>query len=139
MVLDELATTAPATSPAVPALNRTLWIVQVLMAVFFLVAAIGPKLVGEAYAVEMFTRTGAGRWLRHLVGVLEFAGAIGLLLPRRSALAALGLVGVMIGAAFTQVVVLSDPVMATTPLVLAVLAVVAWGRRAQLAVLLGTR
>jgi uncharacterized membrane protein len=136
MVLDELATTAPATSPGVPALNRTLWTVQVLMAVFFLVAAIGPKLVGEAYAVEMFTRTGAGQWLRYLVGVLEFAGAIGLLLPRRSALAALGLVGVMIGAAFTQVVVLSDPVMATTPLVLAV---VAWGRRAQLAVLLGAR
>jgi putative oxidoreductase len=123
------------TAPTRPALNRTLWSVQVLLAVFFLIAAAGPKLVGEAYAMEMFTQIGAGQWLRYLVGVLELAGAIGLLLPRLSALAALGLVGVMVGAAFTQVVVLSAPVMATTPVVLAVvLAAVAWGRQAQLPV-----
>lgn len=39
-------------------LNITLWIVQVLLAAFFLVAAAGPKLLGEQYAVEIFTEIG---------------------------------------------------------------------------------
>jgi hypothetical protein len=75
----------------------------IALAVFFLAAAAGPKLLGEAYAVEMFVQTGAADPLRYLVGVLELAGAIGLLVPRLAGLAALGLVGVMIGAVLTQV------------------------------------
>ena len=49
---------------------------------------------------------GAGQWFRYLVGILELAGAIGLLIPRLAAPAALGLLGVMIGAFFTQLFVL---------------------------------
>jgi putative oxidoreductase len=120
------------------ALNATLWVVQVLLAVFFLVAAAGPKLAGQQYAVEMFNQMGAGQWFRYLVGALELAGAIGLLIPRLAGLAALGLAGVMIGAVLTQVFVLGSVVMALTPAILAVVfGLVAWGRWPQTKALAG--
>ncbi len=59
--------TAPKPTPG-RALNITLWVVQVLLAAFFLAAAAGPKLAGQQYAVEMFTQIGAGQWFRYLVG-----------------------------------------------------------------------
>ncbi len=77
----------------------------------------------------MFTQIGAGQWLRYLVGGLELAGAIGLLIPRLAALAALGLAGVMIGAVITQVLVLGSVVIALTPAFLGViLGLIAWRR-----------
>jgi hypothetical protein len=134
-----------ATEPltAVPAtrrrLNTTLWVVQVLLAVFFLVGAAGPKLAGQQYAVDMFTEIGAGQWFRYFVGALELAGAIGLLIPRLCGLAALGLGGVMAGAVLTQVFVLDSLVMALTPAFLGVVfALVAWGRRPQTKALAAT-
>jgi putative oxidoreductase len=67
--------------------------------------------------------------LRYLVGVLELAGAIGLLMSRLAGLAALGLVAPMVGAVVTQVFVLDSAVMATTPAILGVvMGLVAWGR-----------
>ena len=42
------------------------------------------------------------RWRSHLTGACELAGAIGLLIPRLSGLAALGLAGVMLGATATN-------------------------------------
>jgi uncharacterized membrane protein YphA (DoxX/SURF4 family) len=129
--------------PAVPAATRgrgldiTLWVVQVLMAVFFLVAAAGPKLVGERTAVEMFTQIGAGQWLRYLVGALELAGAIGLLLPRVAGLAALGFVALMVGAFLTQVFILESVLWVTPAILGAVLALVAWGRWPQTRALAG--
>lgn len=131
------ALTSPTTARG-RALNITLWVVQVLLAVFFLVAAAGPKLAGQQDAVHIFTQIGAGQWFRYLVGALELAGAIGLLIPRLSGLAALGLVGVMVGATLTQVFVLESVVMALTPAFLGiVLGLVAWGRWPQTKTLAG--
>lgn len=110
-------------------LNRALWVLQVLVAAFFLVAAAGPKLFGEAYAVEMFSQIGAGQWFRYAIGVLELAGAVGLLVPRLAGPAALGLVGLMVGAIITQIMVLGSPIMALTPAFLGVvIGVIAWFR-----------
>lgn len=115
--------------------NITLWVVQLLLAVFFLAAAAGPKLFGEQLAVEMFAQMGAGQWFRYLVGTLELAGAIGLLIPRLAGLAALCLSGLMVGAALTQVFWLDAPAMAVTPVILfAVFGLIAWGRWPQLQV-----
>lgn len=128
-----------ATTPSTSTTNRSraLWVVQVLVAVFFLVAAAGPKLLGEQTAVEMFAQIGLGQWFRYLVGVLELAGGIGLLIPRLAGPAALGLGGVMVGAAITQLLVLDTPILVITPLILlVVLGVVAYGRRAQIRALL---
>jgi putative oxidoreductase len=95
--------------------HRALWALQILLGVFFIVASAAPKLVGEAYAVQIFTEIGAGEWFRHFIP------------------AAVGLMALMIGAAYTQAVVLAEPVMVVTPAILFVLAaVIAWGRRASI-------
>ncbi|HEX2176572.1 MAG TPA: DoxX family protein [Nocardioidaceae bacterium] len=121
-------------------LNTGLWVIQVLLAVFFLVAAAGPKLFGQSVAVEMFDQIGLGQWFRFFVGTLELAGAIGLLVPRLAGLAALGLIGVMVGAVFTQLFVLDDPLLAITPVLLGVvLGLIAWGRGRETRALLGAR
>jgi uncharacterized membrane protein len=118
-------------------LHIALWALQVLLAAFFVVAAAVPKLTGQEVAVEIFDQIGAGQWFRYLVGTLELAGGIGLLVPRLSGLAALGLSGVMTGAVITQLFVLGDPIVALTPAGAGVLlAVVAWGRRGRTRALL---
>lgn len=121
--------TAPSVSRK-PALNRTLWGVQIFLALFFGIASAAPKLLGEATTVASFNQMGPGDWFRYLVGALELAGAIGLVIPRLTRAAAIGLVGLMIGATYTQLFVLDDPVYAITPVVLAVVFVlIVWGRR----------
>ncbi|WP_244454539.1 DoxX family protein, partial [Micromonospora echinofusca] len=109
--------------------QTTLWVAQILIGVFFIVAAAAPKLLGERYVVEMFDQIGGGTWLRLLTGALELAGGVGLLIPRLCGLAALGLVGVMAGASYTTVFVLDTPARVVLPAVLGVvLALIAWGR-----------
>ena len=128
-------TTAPVASPV---RRRALWTVQILVGVFFVVASAAPKLFGEAYAVWMFAEIGAGDWFRHLVGALELAGGIGLLVPRLAGPAAAGLAGLMIGATYTQVTVFDAPAATVTPIVLgAICAAVAWARRDGIRALAG--
>ena len=115
-------TTTASTARTRPSAARiALWVLQVLLGVFFVVASGAPKLVGESTAVAMFTQIGLGQWFRYLVGVLEVAGGIGLLVPRTAGAAALGLVGVMVGATITNLTVLDNPFW-YTPVVLGVLA-----------------
>lgn len=126
-----MSTVSPSRSRAA---HRALWVLQILMGVFFIVASAAPKFAGEAYAVQIFTEIGAGQWFRYLIGAIELAGGIGLMVPRLAGPAAVGLMGLMIGAGYTQAVVLDAPVMVTTPAILFVLAaVVAWGRRESIA------
>lgn len=66
------------------------------------------KLLGMPEMVAMFAEIGAGQGLRYVVGSLEVAGALGLLVPRLAGLAGLGLVGLMVGATFTNIVVLGE-------------------------------
>jgi uncharacterized membrane protein len=109
------------------ALNITLWILQGLLAAFFIVASATPKLIGHESAAEGFDLIGWGDWFMYAVGALELAGGVGLLIPRLSGLAAIGLSLLMIGAAIFNATILNFPVI--TPLILLVLfAFVAWGR-----------
>jgi putative oxidoreductase len=124
--------TRPRTSPAV---NISLWLLQGLLAAGFTMSGIS-KLVGVEQSVQIFEEIGVGQWFRYVVGALELAGAIGLLIPRLAGLAALGLVGVMSGAVLTDLFVIDDgnPVPALVLLVLA--AIVAYGRRGRTIALL---
>ena len=91
------------------------------------------KLGGEPAMVGLFDDIGAGAGLRYLVGLLEVAGAVGLLVPRLTGLAALGLAALMVGATVTNVVVLGTSPLLTVALGL-VAAGIAWsllGRRGQ--------
>ncbi|TQM80829.1 DoxX-like protein [Saccharothrix saharensis] len=107
--------------------NIALWVLQVLLAAYFVHS--GVSLLGDDF-VGKFDRIGSGQWLRYVTGVLEIAGALGLLVPVLCGLAGLGLAGVMAGAVVTELFVLRDSSGAVLPAVLLVLAaVVAWGRR----------
>ncbi len=82
--------------------NIALWVVQGLLAAFFLMQGI-IKLTGSTEAVENFRRWGFPNNFHLLIGALETLGAIGLVIPRTVIYAALGLIGVMIGAAITHI------------------------------------
>jgi hypothetical protein len=111
------------------AVNLTLWAVQILLAAFLLIASAAPKFAGQRDAVETFNQIGWGQWFRYFTGTCEAAGAIGLLIPRLATPAAIGLIGLMIGAVLTQLLVLA-PVWALLPASYGVLfAVIAWYRR----------
>lgn len=124
-------TVADTTPPPVArGLHRTLWALQGVLGVFLVVASAGPKLFGEANAVQTFEDMGAAPWFRYLVGLLELAGGIGLLVPRLAGLAAVGLALLMVGAAVTQAFILHGGALVLTPVVLFALFVfIAWGRR----------
>jgi len=111
------------------ATNVGLWVLQAGLAVQFAGGGI-MKVIGAPVMVEMFTEIGAGQWLRYVVGVLEIAGAVGLLIPLLSSLAALGLAAVVVGAAITNVFLLEES--PWLPLALLVgAAVIAWARRSR--------
>ena len=103
-----------------------LWALQALLAIMFAMAGLA-KVFGDPAMVEMFATIGIGQWFRYVVGALEIAGAVGVLVSRLSGLAALGLLCLMAGAILTNVLVLG-----TSPLLPIVLmlvsALVAWGR-----------
>lgn len=116
-----------------PVAHRALWVLQILLGLFFVLASAAPKFWGDPFAVAIFDGIGVGQWLRYVVGALELAGGIGLMTRRFSGPAAVGLVLLMIGAALTQAFVLHGGALVVTPIVLGVLAaVIALGRRETL-------
>jgi putative oxidoreductase len=108
------------------ALGIALWALQALLAIMFAMAGLS-KVFGDEAMVEMFATIGAGQWFRYAVGALEIAGAVGVLIPRISGLAALGLVCLMAGAALTNVFVLGTSPWLPIAL-LVVSGMVAWSR-----------
>ncbi|MDD7917344.1 DoxX family protein [Actinomycetospora callitridis] len=129
-----MTTTAPA--PGVGTRSRpatiALWTLQVLLGLMFIAGSGAPKLFGEAYAVQIFEDLGTGQWLRVVVGLLEVAGGIGLLVPRLAGLAASCLVALMVGATVAQLFFLSEGFWYTPVILGVLLGVVAWVRRAEI-------
>ena len=123
------ATVAKASAPAATwrcGVNITLWVLRILLALQFAMAGLA-KVGGDPAMVEMFTTIGIGQWFRYAVGALELSGAIGVLVPRISGLAALGLVCLMAGATLTNLFVLNASLLLTICL-LVVSTLVAWGQ-----------
>lgn len=135
---DTLATIEAPAATRGRAVHVTLWVVQVLLAAAFAFGGLN-KLAGlQPEVVDSFIKIGLGQWFRYLTGALELAGAIGLLIPRLSGLAALGLAGVMVGAIVVHLTVLPPVTLALIPaLLVVVFGLVAWGRRAQTKALVG--
>ncbi|MDX5895413.1 DoxX family protein [Rubrobacter radiotolerans] len=113
-----------------------LWILQILLAITFVMAGLA-KVFSDQAMVEMFATIGIGQWFRYLVGVLELAGAVGVLIPRLSGLAAIGLLCLMVGAILTNLFVLgASPLL---PLgLLVVSGLIIWGRRERTKTHLGS-
>jgi putative oxidoreductase len=111
--------------------NVATWVLQAVIGVQFFFGG-GLKLAGSPVMVDLFTEIGAGQWLRYLVGALEVAGGVGLLIRPLSGLAAAGLAGVMVGAVVTNVAIIGEnPTLPAIYLVLC--AVIAWRRRERTA------
>lgn len=99
-----------------------------LIALIFLASGTA-KLIPLEFEVVAFERWGYPGWFLTLTGVLEVAGGIGVLLPRLSALAALCLAGLMMGAVYTHVVHAEWPMLAAASLILLLSAWSGWTRR----------
>jgi putative oxidoreductase len=126
-----LATATPAR-----ALNIALWTLQALVALV-LVAAGSGKLVGSRDMIALFDAVGAGQWFRYVTGSLEVVGGLLLIVPGKTAFGAVLLACVMAGAVVAHLTVLHTA--PTAPFVLfSLTALIAWGRRSQLAGLLGS-
>jgi putative oxidoreductase len=134
--MNTIRTTNDAFATSGKALNIALWTLQVLLALAFVAAGSG-KLLGSADMIALFEAVGIGQWFRYVTGSLEVLGAFLLIVPGTTALGAVLLACVMAGAVVAHLTVIHTA--ATAPLVLfALTAIIAWGRRSQLAGLLGS-
>ena len=113
-----------ATSPVTIAL----WVVQVLLAAFYLMGAV-PKILGDPVVLENFALIGFGPVATVVIGLLEVVGAVGLLVPRLCGVAALGFVGLMVGAVFFTVIGIGVGAAVLPAVLLVVVGGVAWARR----------
>lgn len=77
--------------------NIISWIIQALLAIVFLKSGF-TKLTNLDGTRQMFSGMGMPGWMGAFIGGAEILGAIGLLVPRTTRLAAMGLILVMIGA-----------------------------------------
>ncbi|MGW3292284.1 DoxX family protein [Streptomyces sp. NPDC001002] len=102
---------------------------QVVLALFYAVASALPKLIAHPSAADSFDKIGWGSTGMYVIGALELAGAVALLIPLLQSVAAVALSGLMVGAFIVQLTVF-DGENAATPLILIVpLALIAWARR----------
>jgi putative oxidoreductase len=83
------------------------WLRWVLVLVF--VGAATLKFIGFPPTVALFDIVGLGQWFRYAVAAYELTGAVLLAYSRTTAVAAIGLVALMLGACATEVLVLQRP------------------------------
>ncbi|MFG2312224.1 DoxX family protein [Streptomyces sp. NPDC048566] len=127
---------ASASAPATAGSRRAriaLTALQVVLGLFYAIASALPKLIAHPSATEAFDKLGWGHTGMYLIGALELAGGIALMIPLLDAVAAVALMALMAGAFIANVAVVHGPY-AATPLVLMLpLALIAWARRGHAA------
>ncbi|MFJ9692618.1 DoxX family protein [Kitasatospora sp. NPDC101183] len=138
-------TTATATATTAAAVRsgravvRTVWALRILLALFFALASALPKLLALPAATTVFDAIGWGHWFMYLTGLVELAGAVGLLVGRLAGAAAAALVVFLVFAFAVQLTAMHGENAGTPFLFMVPLAVVAWNRRGDTAALLGRR
>lgn len=127
-------TYGPTTAPVAPrqGTSLALWGLQGVTAAVFVFSAL-PKLTADPQAVAGFSAMGLGLVGMYVIGTLELAGAVALLIPRLAGLAGLAFVALMIGAVVATLLVMGAA-MAILPAIVGVLAaVIAWAHRGRTA------
>ncbi|MEV7937207.1 MULTISPECIES: DoxX family protein [unclassified Kitasatospora] len=132
------AATAVATKSG-KAVVRVVWTLRILLALFFAVASALPKLLAVPAATTVFDAMGVGHWFMYLTGLVELAGAVGLLVRRLAGPAATALIVFLVFAFVTQLTAMHGENAGTPFIFMVPLAVIAWNRRAETAELLGRR
>ncbi|MFO7564855.1 MAG: DoxX family protein [Enhygromyxa sp.] len=111
--------------PSARTLRVALWVAAILASAVFAIAGIG-KL--DKAMIGRFEEWGYTPGLAIAIGLLELLGAVGLLIPRCSAWAALGLIVIMFGALGTHLLA-GEYLAALAPtLMLGLLGLVLFGR-----------
>ena len=105
------------------------WALKLVLAALFVFAG-GAKLAGLPAMVEVFEHVGLGQWFRYFTGLLELGGAALLLWPATTALGALVLAIVSVGAAAAQILVLHEDVIHAIVMAI-ILGAIAWTHRDQ--------
>ncbi|MGW1109214.1 DoxX family protein [Streptomyces sp. NPDC002540] len=98
-----------------------LTVARVVLALFFGFSAFA-KLIAHETAIESFDRMGWNQAAMYIIGGLEMAGAVALLIPVLAGVAAMAFCGLMAGASIVQLTLL-DRVNAIMPALLIVLLV----------------
>src|SRR5512145_466590 len=130
------ATTRSATATYRKALNITLWVLQVLLACFFVMVGYSHALMPfDQIAQQAAWMNDVPRWLSLFIGYAELAGGLGLIIPAATRiapwltpLAALGLAAIMILALLFHIVRGEASVVGIHALLAALALLVAWGR-----------
>jgi putative oxidoreductase len=81
------------------------WSLQIILAAVFTFTA-SRKFLADPLPVATVEALGTGQWLRVVIGIAELAGAVGLLIPSLSRVAAACLATLMLGAIGTHVLVI---------------------------------
>ena len=110
--------------------NSVAWVLQVLLGLAFIASGV-KKFTDLPGTVSMFSSIGLPGTLAYVVAGAEVLGGIGLLVPRFTRLAAMGLVLVMVGAVSMHASKIPGGLANGVPalVLLALLAVVLWLRR----------
>jgi uncharacterized membrane protein YphA (DoxX/SURF4 family) len=103
------------------------WVFAGLLAILFLLAGVG-KMGGAMN--EMFAKWGYPGWFATFIGLAEAAGAIGILIPRLTRLAIIGLTVVMFGAVYTHLAA-GEELQVLRPIIFLVLLGLTWFFRSQ--------
>jgi putative oxidoreductase len=134
-------------------LDLTLWALQVLIALVFLIFGankLDPRshiwaalfgTAGGSFWIDVFAKIGIGQWFRYFTGCLETVCAILLLIPRTATIAAVLLSCTMIGAILTHIFLLRNglAIVWVCVVVLFITSAIAWNRRKLLPNLGGLR
>ncbi|MET8284800.1 DoxX family protein [Streptomyces sp. NPDC048448] len=104
---------------------------QIVLGLFYVFASALPKLIAHPSAAESFDKLGWGSTGMYLIGSLELAGGVALLIPLLSSVAAVALSALMVGAFIVNVTVLHGPYVATPLILILPLALIAWARRSH--------
>jgi len=106
----------------------TLTALSYLLAAVFVYTSF-TKFTGSAVSVRTFDDIGVGQWLRYVTAALELAGAIGLLIPKLTGLAAACLSALLFGAVLSQLFLVTQPSIATPAVLMVLTGLLAWFRR----------
>ncbi len=80
---------------------------RVLLAALFLMAGV-TKLMGVPARIEHFAHWGYPDWFRLVVGTVETASAVVLIVPRTAVVGAAGIMTIMLGATYTHLFLADD-------------------------------
>ena len=108
-----------------------LWLLQIVLALPFLPAGMA-KVTSNPGFVRMFEKLGYPNGFYFVVGVVELAGAVGLLIPPVTPYAAAALMCVMAGATVTHLTVHETSNAIFTSVLFVLLGLAGWVRRPAL-------